>query len=114
MLEADRHLVAESVLNRSNLFTSEEVSNFFDTYTDSFQRAKRVADRNLKRFTSKRARSHTTCWDVIKRLRRADGTVFNLTFPCQPASFPYHASDVNFSLNDLYVQRALCRFHRRP
>jgi hypothetical protein len=72
-MEADRHLVAESVLNQSNLFTAEEVSDFFNGYSESYRRAKRLADRNLRRFTSKRARSRTTCWDVIKRLRRADG-----------------------------------------
>jgi hypothetical protein len=79
-MEADRHLVAESVLNQSNLFSTEEVSDFFNGYTESYRRAKRLADRNLKRFTSKRARSRTTCWDVIKRLRRADGTNIFFSF----------------------------------
>ncbi len=77
-MEADRHHMAESIINRSNFFSHEEVSDFFDEYTESFRRAKKLADRNLNRFTSQRARSHTTCWDVIKRLRRSDG---NLILP---------------------------------
>ncbi len=76
ILEADRQYMAESIVNQCNVFTSEEISAFFDEYTASFRRAKSTADRNMRRFTSKRARSHTTCWDVIKRLRRADGTLF--------------------------------------
>jgi hypothetical protein len=72
-MEDDRHFMANSLVNQCNVYSAEEVTTFFNEYTDSYRRAKKLADRNLKRFTSRRARSHATCWDVIKRLRRANG-----------------------------------------
>jgi hypothetical protein len=37
-----------------------------------------MADRNLKRLTSGRARAQHLCWDVIKRLRPSPGNLYRL------------------------------------
>jgi hypothetical protein len=54
-------------------FDEAQIRDFGQEYDRAFRRARRLADRNLQRTMAKRARSHTLCWNVIKKLRRESG-----------------------------------------
>ncbi len=73
-------MLQSSILGNTALFSDNEVRAFNDEYSRAFKRARSLADRNLRRMTSGKARSQHLCWDVIKRLRPSPGTYSNISF----------------------------------
>jgi hypothetical protein len=72
-LEQDRVHLQASVISNQGLFSDSEVRDFNNEYYDAFRRARKLADRNLKRMMAKKARSQFLCWDVLKKLRPSAG-----------------------------------------
>ncbi len=72
-LDEDRRFLAGTIQAGMNYFDESQIRVFNDEYSAAYRRARRLADRNLRRLISKKARSHTLCWDVIKKLRRDTG-----------------------------------------
>ncbi len=72
-LDEDRRFLAGTIRAGMHYFDDRQICAFNDEYSTAFRRARRLADRNLRRLISKKARSHTLCWDVIKKLRRDTG-----------------------------------------
>jgi hypothetical protein len=68
-------MLQASILGNLAYFTDNEVRVFNNEYQKAFRRACNLADQNLKRMTSGRARSQHLCWDIIKRLRPSRGSV---------------------------------------
>jgi hypothetical protein len=66
---------ALTVDGTSNSVSDEELKAFNDRYVKTFKKARRIADRNLRRQTSRKARSQTLCWDILKRLRPSGGNL---------------------------------------
>ncbi len=67
-------MLQSSILSQTDQFTDDEVRAFNTEYDRSFRRARKLADRNLRRMTSGKARSQHLCWDILKRLRPSPGT----------------------------------------
>jgi hypothetical protein len=72
-LDEDRRFLSGTIEAELDYFDSGQIRAFNREYSATFQRARRLADRNLQRMVSKKARSHTLCWSVIRKLRRDTG-----------------------------------------
>jgi hypothetical protein len=53
--------------------TAGERREFNIVYAETYKKARKMADNNLQKKIASKARSHTLCWDVIKKLRRGKG-----------------------------------------
>ncbi len=72
-LDEDRRFLSGTIQAEMGFFNEAQIRDFNNEYSATYQRARRLADRNLQRMISKKARSHVMCWNVIKKLRRDTG-----------------------------------------
>jgi hypothetical protein len=72
-LDQDRVHLQASVIANLGIFSDSDVRSFNIEYTEAYRKARRLADRNLKRLMARKARSQFLCWDIIKRLRPSAG-----------------------------------------
>jgi hypothetical protein len=57
----------------SGAYTMMEIWAFSCEYTRAFMKARKTADRNLNPKISNQARSHSLCWDILKKMQRDTG-----------------------------------------
>ncbi len=72
-LDEDRAFLQAAILRGASLYSDSDVTEFNEKYASSFRRARALAERNLRRLTSRKARSQFLCWDILKRLRPSPG-----------------------------------------
>jgi hypothetical protein len=72
-LDEDRRFLSGTIQAGMEYFDAAQIRDFGLVYDSAFKRARKLADRNLRRMLAKKARSHTLCWNVIKKLRRESG-----------------------------------------
>jgi hypothetical protein len=76
-LDEDRIHLQAAIVSNSNIFSDAEVRTFNNEYATAFRKARKLADRNLKRMMSKKARSQFLCWDILKKMRPSAGVIID-------------------------------------